>query len=254
MPSPAVTNPFVSTREAERYHRFRPRYHDLPFQQLRAFLGHDVERTLDVACGTGHSTEALTRISKTAVGCDASSAMLTEARRALPHCELVQAQAEQLPFPEATFTLVNVSMAFHWLNQEAFVREAHRVLAPGGYLSLENYGFFGSVPGNPAFEDFHKKFYVENFPSPSRNPNFPEDAAMEPLGFRLAKEFTYELATELTLGAFVEFLLTQSNVIVKTGSREETSEKLRQAYAPFFKITESETLTFEGKLKLYRSV
>lgn len=124
----------------------------------------------------------------------------------------------------------------------------------GVHLSLENYGFFGEVPGNPAFENFHREFYAANFPQPARNPNYPDETAIKPFGFHFVREFTYSHITELTLGAFVEFLLTQSNVIMKDGSREEMTERLRSAYAPFFKESEAESLTFSGKLKLYRRI
>ncbi len=89
-----VTNPFNIRSEAERYNKYRPMYHAIPFQMVRDFLGHDFNAALDVACGTGHSTLALAKFSKSTVGCDVSESMLAEAPQA-PDIEFVQAKAEE---------------------------------------------------------------------------------------------------------------------------------------------------------------
>ncbi|MGE3756937.1 MAG: hypothetical protein AB7H97_04235 [Pseudobdellovibrionaceae bacterium] len=53
-----VENPFTEPKEAERYNLYRPVYHHLPFQYVSSYLGRRLGKSLDVACGTGHSTQA----------------------------------------------------------------------------------------------------------------------------------------------------------------------------------------------------
>src|SRR4051812_43980460 len=115
----SVINPFENEGEAARYHCFRPRYHDIPFGLIRRLVGREFDFSLDVACGTGHSTEALAKISGTVIGCDQSEVMLREAR-ANSEIEFIKADGECMPFEDGTFDFLNISMGFHWLDQEKF--------------------------------------------------------------------------------------------------------------------------------------
>src|SRR5688572_29777890 len=100
-----LLNPFENFSEAERYQIFRPQYHYLPFAKLLEFNGAKFRRTLDVACGTGHSTTALQQISESVIGIDASEEMLKQARRN-SGIEFLNGNAEELPFENQSFDLV----------------------------------------------------------------------------------------------------------------------------------------------------
>ncbi len=104
------------------------------------------DRVLDLGCATGGSTlEAAHRLDARAggkaVGVDASPEMIARARRkarSLP-ARFELAAAERLPFPDASFTRVLSTFFFHHLNADdklAALREARRVLAPGGLFVL----------------------------------------------------------------------------------------------------------------------
>ena len=66
--------------------------------------------------------------------------MIRVARDSAPEAarvQFVQAFAEQLPFPDASFDLVVTSMScHHWADQQKALREARRVLSPGGAFVL----------------------------------------------------------------------------------------------------------------------
>lgn len=96
-------------------------------------------RVLDVACGTGDITWAVAPRVAEVVGIDVCEGMLEVARRKRPdgHPDVVfqVAAAERLPFPDGAFDRVLVSYAGRGLSDlPAAVREAHRVLKPGGEL------------------------------------------------------------------------------------------------------------------------
>ena len=111
------------------------------------------ESMLDVATGTGLvAAELLSRCECTVVGVDQSPEMLAAARvrfaGASSRVELVQAQAEALPFPDASFDALTFTYLLRYVEDPpATMRELARVLRPGGRIaSLE----FGVPPWPPA--------------------------------------------------------------------------------------------------------
>ena len=96
---------------------------------------------LDIACGTGSQLVANREAAPRArlVGLDRSRGMLQEARRKAPGIAWIEADAAILPFAEASFDFVFCQFAFHHFPAKAdFLREARRVLRPGGRFALHN--------------------------------------------------------------------------------------------------------------------
>jgi demethylmenaquinone methyltransferase/2-methoxy-6-polyprenyl-1,4-benzoquinol methylase len=95
---------------------------------------------LDVATGTGLVAERLVRRGQQVTGVDQSEGMLREARRRLGSAvELVEAGADTLPFPDATFDHLTVTYLLRYVDDPArTLRELTRVVRPGGTIgSLE---------------------------------------------------------------------------------------------------------------------
>jgi ubiquinone/menaquinone biosynthesis C-methylase UbiE len=94
---------------------------------------------LDVGCGTGFLALELAARGHQAVGVDFAIAMLVEARRKARELgagvRFEEADAEQLPYPPASFDLV-VSRHLLWTlpHPDAAIDEWIRVLRPGGRL------------------------------------------------------------------------------------------------------------------------
>ncbi len=111
------------------------------------------ERVLDVATGTGMVTaELLARSDCSVVALDQSPEMLAGARArfaAQPalaaRVELVEGQAEELPFADESFDVLTFTYLLRYVEDPAAtLRELARVVAPGGRAaSLE----FGVPPG-----------------------------------------------------------------------------------------------------------
>jgi demethylmenaquinone methyltransferase/2-methoxy-6-polyprenyl-1,4-benzoquinol methylase len=104
------------------------------------------DRVLDVATGTGMVAEELVRRYGCAVvGLDQSEAMLERARAKLAalelgeRIELVEGEAEQLPFADAEFDHLTFTYLLRYVDDPAStMRELARVVRPGGRVaSLE---------------------------------------------------------------------------------------------------------------------
>src|SRR2546423_5374216 len=98
------------------------------------------ERVLDIGTGAGHTALVLARRVSTVVLTDPVPAMLSTARRlfeeaAVRNAEFVEAVAERLPFPDASFDIVTTRLAAHHFDDVPLAfREMARVLRPGGVL------------------------------------------------------------------------------------------------------------------------
>jgi ubiquinone/menaquinone biosynthesis C-methylase UbiE len=97
---------------------------------------------LDIATGAGHTAAAFAPHVARAIASDLTPEMLVEARKlaetkGFSNMETAPADAEQLPFEDASFDLVTCRIApHHFADVAAFVAESWRVLKPGGVFAL----------------------------------------------------------------------------------------------------------------------
>ena len=119
------------------------------------------KRVLDVACGEGYGTALLARVAAQATGVDISQQAVDHAQReyaSLANAKFLCAPCTKLPMPDAS---VDVAVSFetieHITEQEAFIAELARVLAPGGVLVL-------SCPNKLEYtdkRDYRNEFHVK---------------------------------------------------------------------------------------------
>jgi ubiquinone/menaquinone biosynthesis C-methylase UbiE len=130
-------------------------------------------RLLDIACGTGAFLKEVKRnYPRLAVtGIDLSAPYLAVARRRLDawsRVTLAEANAEALPFAEASFDVVSCIYLFHELPhraRQAVAREIRRVLKPGGRVVFVDSLQTGDEPDYDAMLDwfpvaFHEPYYA----------------------------------------------------------------------------------------------
>jgi demethylmenaquinone methyltransferase/2-methoxy-6-polyprenyl-1,4-benzoquinol methylase len=93
------------------------------------------ERILDLAAGTGASSERLRASGARVVPCDFSLGMLRVGQRTYPGLDFVAGDALRLPFADASFDCVTISWALRNLHEPAAgLAEMLRVTRPGGRL------------------------------------------------------------------------------------------------------------------------
>lgn len=111
------------------------------------------DRLLDVACGSGLAIELATLRGASCAGIDASDRLVAIARDRNSEAEIVVGDMNQLPWDDATFTVVT-SFRGIWGTNPAAVGEIHRVLVPGGRLGLTVWGHIKASSGAWALAPF----------------------------------------------------------------------------------------------------
>ena len=132
----------------------------------------DQMQVLDLACGTGRfmaqTLRAFPRLNLT--GLDLSPPYAETARQAIknwPQADVVEGQAEVMPFPDARFDHLISIYLFHELPpriRTKVIAEASRVLKPGGVFIVADSLQFGDSEGLDGFleyfpEGFHEPYY-----------------------------------------------------------------------------------------------
>ena len=104
-------------------------------------------RLLDVACGNGRLLNMFSQnYNFLGYGADISPEMVKNASQLNPTMTFAAAPCDKLPFQDATFDRVTVCAAFHHFpNPAAFLREARRVLKPGGGLTIAEFHYSAPV-------------------------------------------------------------------------------------------------------------
>ena len=109
---------------------------------IQALEPKPADLALDVATGTGFTALALAPQVKHVTGIDVTSEMLKEARKlasteGYPNVSFELGDALAIKFADSSFDIVTARRAtHHFQDVPRFLREAHRVLGPGGRLGV----------------------------------------------------------------------------------------------------------------------
>jgi demethylmenaquinone methyltransferase/2-methoxy-6-polyprenyl-1,4-benzoquinol methylase len=95
------------------------------------------DRVLDLAAGTGTSSQPFRDRGATVVPCDFSVGMLAVGKRALPRLPFTAGDGTRLPFADGTFDAVTISFGLRNVQDtETALAELLRVTRPGGRLVI----------------------------------------------------------------------------------------------------------------------
>ncbi len=131
------------------------------------------ERVLDLAAGTGTSSEPFAARGATVVPCDFSLGMLRVGKQARPALPFTAGDGTRLPFGDDTFDAVTISFGLrNIVDPAAGLREMLRVTRPGGRLVVCEF----SAPTNAAFRTIYLEYLMRALPAISRAVSSSPDA------------------------------------------------------------------------------
>lgn len=119
------------------------------------------QRVLDIAAGTGTSSEEWADAGIDVVPCDFSTGMMAVGKRRRPDLPFVAGDATALPFADASFDAVTISFGLrNVVAVDAALREMLRVTRPGGRLVVCEF----STPTWAPFRRVYKAYLGEVLP------------------------------------------------------------------------------------------
>ncbi|MGN6415134.1 demethylmenaquinone methyltransferase [Flexivirga sp.] len=120
---------------------------------------------LDIAAGTGTSSEPFERLGARVVPADFSLGMLRKGKQMRPQMAFTAADAMQLPFADGVFDAVTMSFGFRNVHStEEALREFRRVTRPGGKILICEF----STPTNGAFRKVYSEYLMSALPRVAR--------------------------------------------------------------------------------------
>lgn len=121
------------------------------------------DKVLDLAAGTGVSTEEFAKSGAYCVACDFSRGMLQAGlHRGLP---MICGDGTKLPFADNTFDAVTINYGLrNIVDYRAGLREMARVTKPGGTLVIGEF----STPVVPLFSTIYKEYLMRALPQVAR--------------------------------------------------------------------------------------
>ena len=126
--------------DAERYHRYRPRYPQALLDKLIQDTGISFSsQLLEIGPGTGQATEPLAKDGYSITAVELGPELADKARGALanyPKVNVITGSYEDVELPDSYFDLIYSATAFHWIDPKVRFKKSAQLLKPGGRLAL----------------------------------------------------------------------------------------------------------------------
>lgn len=130
-------------------------------------------KILDLAAGTGSSSEPLAAAGADVIPADFSEGMLAAGRKARPHLPFTKADALNLPFADGQFDVATISFGLRNTQKTAkALAEMLRVVKPGGFLVVTEF----SSPTFGPFRTIYTNYLMKALPAIARKTSSNPDA------------------------------------------------------------------------------
>lgn len=219
-----MANPFDTGAMAAGYAKSRPRVHPHIIELASPFVGL-VERALDVGCGAGLSTRALSPVARECVGLEPAESMLRWSGEIAPEARFVVGSAERLPFADDSFDLLAAAGSLNYVRLEDFFPEARRVLRTRGQLLVYDFAPGRSFRDGPQLDGWFDGFLQRYPPALSEARKLdPEILRQLDSGMLAAADSRFEIGLTLDSSFYLEYILTGTNVAAALRRGERLAE------------------------------
>jgi ubiquinone/menaquinone biosynthesis C-methylase UbiE len=243
-----MANPFNTENIAAGYANCRPPVHARVIQ--RVFR--QMERTepflvaLDIGCGAGLSTKALTGFAKTCVGLEPNESMLAWSPTVAPFATFIAGIAEAIPLRDHCVDLMTAAGSLNYVDLDLFFHDAARILTREGVLVVYDFSPGRRFQNTGGLDEWYAEFY-SRYPPPANesrdlSPSVLASVAPE---FRLRAQENFEIAIPLTAGFYVEYMMTETNIsaAVRRGvSRSEIKSWCIRSLEPLWQCSEQDVV------------
>lgn len=131
------------------------------------------DRVLDLAAGTGTSSEPIARAGAFVVSCDFSLGMLSVGRQRNPRMSFVAGDGLALPFADGAFDAVTISFGLrNMADRRAGLAEMLRVTRPGGRIVVCEF----SQPTWTPFREVYSRYLMGALPAVAKRTSSNPDA------------------------------------------------------------------------------
>jgi len=223
-----LVHPFDSPLMAAGYAAARPPLHGRILDRaLRSAGGLPAAGfAVDAGCGAGLSTRALLRHAARAAGADAVLHMVRLASRLLPGVPFFAARMEQLPLAAGSCTAITAAGSLNYADAGAALREAARVLAPGGLLIVYDFAPGSRFAGVDASLTQWFGGFLARYPKPDDGavPLDPPTLARLCAGLlEPVSALVFEEQEPYDAGSFASYMMTETNVAAAVAAGENAA-------------------------------
>lgn len=251
------------------YDHFRPEAPEQVVHILTGYLQRNPDLVVDIGCGTGLSSFVWKDHARQIIGIEPSEDMRGKAERKLQeqrdrtkHISFIASYSNQIPLETGSVDIITCSQSFHWMDPASTLKEAARLLHPGGVFAVYDCDWPPSLHWSieksyheliELSDELINKHMEDSTKARKGNKNEHLKHIRESGLFRFAKEVVFHHMEPCTAERYVGLALSQGGIqtLYRQGIDEltPTIDAFRQQVEEFFQ-GESREVMFSYRMRL----